>query len=85
MNAERRTKLRSTLAAVIAALVMFGPDIVEAIDVNATSPGWLKALAKVAGLVIGLATSGKAVALVNLLLPEPKTQETKPAQEAPKS
>lgn len=77
MTTERRTKLRSTLAAVIAALVMFGPDIVEAFDVQATSPGWLRALAKVAGLVIGLATSGKAVALLNVFMPEPKPGEAK--------
>ena len=72
MNTAR---LRSTLSAIIAALVMFGPDILESVSVTDGSPKWVKLTAKGLGLIIGLATSGRAVALLNKFLPS----ENKPA------
>lgn len=75
MTEANKTKLRSTISAIIAALVMFGPDILEAFAVTDASPKWVKLTAKGLGLVIGLATSGRAVALLNKFLPA----ENKPA------
>lgn len=74
MTDQRKATLRSTLSAIIAALVMFGPDILEAFSVTDASPKWVKLAAKATGLIIGLATSGKAVAILNKFLPATQAQ-----------
>jgi hypothetical protein len=71
-----KAKLRSTLSAIIAALVMFGPDILDALSVTDASPKWVKLVAKGLGALVFLATNGKAVAILNKLLPDDKQTVT---------
>lgn len=78
MTTESKTKLRSTLSAIIAVLVMFGPDILDALTITDGAPKWVKLVAKGAGLLIGLATSGKAVAILNKFLPADPVPAPKP-------
>jgi len=69
-----KTKLRSTLSAIIAALVMFGPDILDALSVTDASPKWVKLFAKGLGALVFLATNGKAVVFLNKILPAEPTR-----------
>lgn len=64
-----KAKLRSTALAVIALLVAFGPDILSFLQLGPDSPSWTHKLAKALGVLIAVATNGKAVLLINKLLP----------------
>ena len=48
--------MRRHPTAIIGAVVMFAPDILEALAVTGDSPKWLKVLSKLAGFFVALAT-----------------------------
>ena len=77
MTQTNVTRLRSTLSAIIAFLIAFSPDILEVCSVTDASPKWARLATKVVGLVVGLATSGRAVLLLNKFLPSEKPTVTK--------
>lgn len=83
MNTVNKARLRSTIAAIIAALVAFGPDIAELITVTDSSPKWLKLVTQLLGVAIALATNGKAVAMLNKFLPADTTPEAPPQSKGP--
>jgi hypothetical protein len=73
MTPANETKLHATLGAVLAFLIAFGPDIVTALASIEHPPTWLPPIAKAVGLIVGLATTGKGVALLNRFLPSAPT------------
>ena len=80
MTNESKTKLRSTLAAIIGAIIAFGPDLLEAIGSIDHAPKWVTVATKSLGFVVALCTSGKGVALLNFFLPDaPKPPTVPPA------
>jgi len=70
------TKLKSTLGAIIAFLVAFGPDIVTWLGSLNDAPAWLKGLSKAFGVLIGILTSKEGVLLLNRLAPAPAAGAT---------
>jgi hypothetical protein len=73
------TKLRSTLAAIVAALAIVGPQLLNLLA-DWKSPKAAIVISAL-GFVVALATSGKAVALINLFLPAPTDDAAAKAQE----
>jgi len=65
------TRLKSTLGALLAFLVAYGPEVVTWIGGMATAPQWLRDVAKGLGILIGLLTSKEGVLLLNKLVPSP--------------
>ena len=72
-NRLTATRLRSTIGGIIGVLAMFGPDVLTWLA-SANLPAWASGAAKALGLLVLLATNGKAVALLNVLIPAEKPQ-----------
>ena len=72
------TRLKSTLGALLAFLVAYGPEVVTWIGGMATAPQWLRDVAKGLGILIGLLTSKEGVLLLNKFVATPDTQATVP-------
>jgi hypothetical protein len=68
MNTAR---LRSTLGAIVAFIIAFGPDIVTWIGGLETAPQWLRGVSKGLGVLIGILTSKDGVLLLNKLVATP--------------
>jgi hypothetical protein len=65
------TRLKSTLGALLAFLVAYGPEVVTWVGGMASAPQWLRDVAKGLGIVIGLLTSKEGVLLLNKMVPAP--------------
>ena len=76
------TKLRSTLGFILAFLVAYGPEVVTWIGGMASSPQWLRDVAKGLGVLIGVLTSKDGVLFLNKLVPQSGTQAATPIYSA---
>lgn len=74
MTAERKTRLRATLGAAIAFLIAYGPELLAWLGAIQGAPSWVEKATKALGIVVGLATTGRAVLVLNLFLPEPEPE-----------
>lgn len=65
-----KQKLKHNLAALVALIVALGPTVIDALADLPPSWKWVKPVGAFLGVVVGLCTSGKAVAIVGALLPD---------------
>lgn len=65
----KRTTVKSTLLAIVGALAVVGPQLLNLVA-DLKSPK-AAIIASAVGFVVALAVNGKAVALINLFLPDP--------------
>jgi len=64
----KRTTIKSTLLAIIGALAVVGPQLLNLLADMKSPKAAL--IASAVGFVVALAVNGKAVALINLFLPD---------------
>lgn len=63
-----RARLYPTLVAIAAAVGIVGPDVLSAID-DVALPRWLSVVMRALGCIVALCANGRAIALLNLLMP----------------
>lgn len=68
-----RARLYPTLVAIAAVVGIVGPDVLAAFD-DVALPRWLSILFRALGCVVALCANGRAVALLNLLMPGARSE-----------